>query len=154
MNEPSAGKFHWKWVWLSLLMYIVFYSLPIALTPGGVLNDSSITKTSSYFMTIWGIGGMILISAVAGFISKGGIIKEQTVAAIGLMILWFIVIPPRFDSPFRFSTAIVLVMLIGIAIPLLALGGAWLGELIQRAGRKQKGQDSFATETNNKSAAP
>jgi hypothetical protein len=146
MNELPTKTFQWKWVWISLSMYIVFYFLPLALIPGGVLTETSRTKAPGYFVVFWLFAGPVLIAAAAGYLSKGVTIKEPTVAAFGLVLLWSIAVQLRLNSAFRFSTANVLQILVGlVVVGLLAFIGAWLGERIQSAGRKQTNQEHSAT---------
>lgn len=46
MSELSStpNKFQWKWVWISLLMYVVFYFFPLTLVPGGRLSHLEKSK--------------------------------------------------------------------------------------------------------------
>ena len=138
MKEGPAKHFQWKWVWISLLIYVVLHSLPIGLLPGGVFSSTNLSKTSSFLMAVWGIGGMLLVSALIGYFTKGGMVKEQSVGAIALMFLWFIVIPPNIERPFRFSDEIKFIISIGTAVAVLALIGAWWGGLVYRVGQKHK----------------
>jgi hypothetical protein len=138
MAELPPNKFQWKWVWISLSMYIVFYFLPLSLVPGGLLSDKLVTPASGIFIGAWSIGGMIIISAIAGFISNGVTIKEPVVAALGLLILWFIAVQIKFNSVIHFNRNSLWEFLIFLGIVgLLALGGASFGELIQKSGRKK-----------------
>jgi hypothetical protein len=138
MKEYPAKNFQWKWVWISFLIYVVLHSLPIGLLPGGVFGSSNMSKTSSLLMTVWGIGGMLLVSALIGYFTKGIMVKEQSVGAIVLMILWFIIIPPSIERPIRFSNEIKFIISIGIAVTVLAFIGAWWGGLVYRVGEKHK----------------
>ncbi len=139
MNALPTKPFQWKWVWLSLLMYILFYFLPLALIPGGVLTDTSLTSGQGFFVTFWIFAAPVLIAAVAGYLSKGVTIKEPTVAALGLILLWSIAVQIRLNSAFQFSTTNVLQILVGlVVIGILAFIGAWLGERIQSAGQNKQ----------------
>jgi hypothetical protein len=155
MNELPTNKFQWKWVWISLSMYIVFYFLPLAFIPGGVLSETSRTKPPGYFVVLWLFAGPLLISAVAGFLSKGITIKEPTLAAVGLMFLWNIAVQLRLNSAFRFSTRNLLQILVGlVTVALLAFIGAWLGERIQNTEKVQTKQQDLPTTSNDSRAAP
>lgn len=135
MSElPSTpSKFQWKWVGISLLMYIVFYFLPLSLVPGGFLSGTVVTKASAIFIGIWSFAGMFIIAAVAGFISKGITIREPAVAALGLVILWIVAIQIMFNIAVHFTAQSVLGLLLALAIAvILALGGAWFGERLQK----------------------
>ena len=74
--QSTPKKFQWKWVGISLLMYIVFYFLPLTLVPGGMFSGTIVTKASATFIGVWSFAGMIIIPAVAGYMPKGVTIKE------------------------------------------------------------------------------
>jgi NAD dependent epimerase/dehydratase family len=134
VTEPDNPyqKFQWKWVWISLLMYIVLYFIPLALIPGGILNNAVVSKASAMFIGLWSFAGIIVIAAIAGFISEGVTIKEPVVAAIGVMVLWIVAVQVRFNSAFHFTVESTLALFSALAVVgLLSLGGAWLGERVQ-----------------------
>jgi len=134
MSEtPSVPKqFQWKWVGISLLMYIVFYFLPLTLVPGGVLSGTAITKASAVFIGVWSFAGMIIISSIAGYISKGVTIKEPVAAAVGLVILSLVALHFQFNAMIRFTVDSVAALIIALALVVgLSLAGAWFGEFLQ-----------------------
>ena len=144
MSEmPSTPKkFQWKWVWISLLMYIVFYFLPLTLVPGGMFSGTIVTKASATFIGVWSFAGMIIISAIAGYISKGVTIREPAVAAIGLVILSLVAVQIKFNAAMQFTTVSLLGLLIALAIVAgLSLAGAWFGEILQKVVQS-KGPES------------
>jgi len=131
---PSTPKkFQWKWVWISLLLYIVFYFFPLALVSGGMFSSGPVTKASAVFIGIWSFAGMIIISAVTGYISEGVTIKEPIVAAIGLVILSFIAVQIKFNAAMQFTALGVLGLAVALAVVAgLSLAGAGFGELLQK----------------------
>jgi len=142
MTEPTAPekKFQWRWVWIPLLMYVVFYFLPLALVPGGLLTRTIVTKASATFIGIWMFAGVFIIAGVAGFISKGVTIKEPAVAAFCLVVLWGAVVLLRSYIPGGGRQVAILsvgVLVSAILAGLLALGGAWFGERAQKLWKKQ-----------------
>jgi hypothetical protein len=135
MTDSSSApkKFQWKWVWISLLMYIVFYFFPLTLVPGGMLSGTAVTKASAVFIGVWSFAGMIVISAVAGYISKGVTIKEPTAAAVGLVILSLVAVQIKFNAAIQFTTLSILGLVIALAVVAgLSLAGAWFGEILQK----------------------
>ena len=135
MSElPSTSKkFQWKWVWISLLMYVVFYFLPLTLVPGGVLSGTVVTNASAVFIGVWSFAGMMIISAVAGYISRGVTIKEPAAAAVGLVILCVIAVQIKFNAAMQFTTLSILGLVILLAVVAgLSLAGAWFGEILQK----------------------
>jgi hypothetical protein len=132
-STSTRQKFQWKWVGISLLMYVVFYFFPLTLVPGGMLSGTVVTKASAVFIGVWSFAGMIVISAVAGYISKGVTIREPAVAAIGLVILSFAAVQIKFNAAMQFTTLSVLGIVIALAfVAGLSLAGAWFGEILQK----------------------
>ncbi|MCX6143281.1 MAG: hypothetical protein NTZ35_08680 [Ignavibacteriales bacterium] len=133
-DVPSTQKkFQWKWVWISLLMYVVFYFFPLTLVPGGMLSGATVTKASAVFIGVWSFAGMIVISGVAGYISKGVTIKEPAAAAVGLVILSLVAVQIKFNSAIQITTQSILGLVIALAVVAgLSLAGAWFGEILQR----------------------
>ncbi len=133
-DAPSTPKkFQWKWVWISLLMYVVFYFFPLTLVPGGMLSGTVVTKASATFIGVWSFAGMIIISAVAGYISKGVTIKEPAAAAVGLVILSLVAVQIKFNAAIQFTTQSIIGLVIALAVVAgLSFAGAWFGEILQK----------------------
>ena len=130
--EPVHNRFQWKWVSISLLMYFVFYFLPLSLIPGGFLSGTVVTKASTVVIGIWSVAGILVIAAAAGFLSKGVTIKEPAVAAVGLIVLWILAAAVKFNIALRFTMDTLWFIAALIIVGLLALGGAWFGERVQK----------------------
>ncbi len=140
MPEPPTPprKLQWKWVGISLLMYIVFYFLPLSLVPGGFLSASIVTKASTIFIGIWSFAGLFIIGATAGLISKGVTIKEPAIAAVCLAILWLVAIQIRINIAVRLTKESLIGLLIAFAtVFLVALVGAWFGEFVQKVSKSK-----------------
>jgi hypothetical protein len=135
MTDSAAApkKFQWKWVGISLLMYIVFYFFPLTLVPGGMLSAGPITKASAVFIGVWSFAGLIIVSAVTGYISKGVTIKEPVVGAVGLVILSFVAVQIKFNTAMHFTAMGILGLAVALAVVAgLSLVGAGFGELLQK----------------------
>jgi hypothetical protein len=143
MSEPPSTQnhFQWKWVGISLLMYIVFYFLPLTLVPGGMFSGTVVTKASATFIGVWSFAGMIIISAAAGYISKGVTIKEPAVAAIGLVVLSLIAVQIKFNAAIQVTVQGLVGLIIAlVVVACLSLAGAWFGEILQKV-LQSKGPD-------------
>ena len=68
MAEESTQpkKLQWKWVWISLLLYAVFYLVPLFFFAYKV----------EVLLFVWMFAGIIVIAAVAGYLSPGVTIAE------------------------------------------------------------------------------
>lgn len=124
MTEPSmqSGTLQWKWVGITICLYAVFYLVPLFLL-GGI----SVT-----FMGVWFFTGIIIIAAVAGYLSPGVTILEPAIAGAGLILLFFLT--AFVTAPFKgaiFQAIIPLVIVMAIVF-FLSLLGAWLGERAQK----------------------
>ena len=134
MNElHQHHKLQWKWVWITLGMFLLLYVLPLlgASTLGGVLSHK--------FIGGWSFGGVIVISAVAGMLSEGVTIWEPAIAGVLMTILWYagfeILLATR-GLPLKLEVSSLVIVL--IAIFGLSLLGAGLGEGIQNLSRQNK----------------
>jgi hypothetical protein len=131
IETATAGEapgLQWKWVWITLAMFVVLYFLPIL--------AASTVKGGIAAMIIggWSFGGILVITALAGYLSKGVTIWEPALAGGLLTIMWYlglqVVTPIKLDV---IQLAVVLVAIFG-----LSLLGAGLGEGIQNAAKKLK----------------
>jgi hypothetical protein len=128
-----SGKLQWKWVGITFIFYVLFYFLPLVVMTE-VLPDLLIIPG------IWMFGGIVIVAAVAGYLSEGVTIWEPAIAAAGLIVLLFgytaLVVFPMF---FRgaFLRGVVFVVIPAATVFVLSLTGAWLGERAQKA-RKDK----------------
>jgi hypothetical protein len=139
MNVSTEKRFHWTWDWISLVMYLFLYFLPLSLMPGGILNIRPITGISALFISIWSLGGMFIVSALAGYMSTGVTIKEPAVAALALMLLWFFAVQGRFNDAIHNTTQSYFILLVALAmIGTLSVAVAWWGEQMQKAAKSKQ----------------
>jgi len=138
MADPQGDikKFQWKWVWITLGMFVVFYTLPL------VLATSVKGTFGNMILGGWLFGGVIVIAAVSAMLSKGVTILEPAVAGAFLTILWYVVYQILIMTnglPLRLNMSNLIVVM--IAIFGLSLLGAGLGEGIQNLRQKEKSAD-------------
>ncbi|MGD0337301.1 MAG: hypothetical protein ABSB78_00785 [Bacteroidota bacterium] len=126
----SSKKFQWKWVVISLVMYIVLYVLVLLIMQGGVLSTEITAR-------IWAVAGVFLIAAIAGYLSKGVTIWEIVIAAVIVSALLYIMseLGLTVAVPLGTGSKPVLTLLIIFVFSLL---GAWLGERIQKSKSAKK----------------
>jgi hypothetical protein len=82
MDEQSSSskKLEWKWIAISFVLYLIFYLLPLWFAP------------AMLFAGIWIFGGIIIVAAVATYVSKGLAIVEPAIASAILFILIFAIL--------------------------------------------------------------
>jgi hypothetical protein len=85
----SFKKLDWKWVWITLGLYVAFYFLPIYLI-GSVLRPHVSVLLDNSLLAIWFLGGIFLVSAYASFKSKGVTVWEPVISSIGAVILMIV----------------------------------------------------------------
>lgn len=86
-GEEPVSAFQWKWVGVSVAMYLVFYFLPLMLIPGGILSGADATSWSVYALGIWGTAGIFILSAIPAYYSRGVTVWEPVVSAVVLVLL-------------------------------------------------------------------
>ncbi len=123
-----SGKLQWKWVGITFVFYLLFYLLPLILTVELFPNTLIIPG-------IWIFGGIIIVAAIAGYISEGVTIWEPAIAAAGLTVLLFgytavFVFPMAFRG--AFLQGALFIVFPSIIVFILSLTGAWMGERAQR----------------------
>jgi hypothetical protein len=97
-----------------------------------------VTKSSTIFIGIWSFAGLFIIAATAGLVSKGVTIKEPAIAALCLAVLWLIAVQIRLNIAVRFTKESLVGLLIAFAtIFIVALVGAWFGELVQKVSKSK-----------------
>ena len=125
---PKVPRLQWKWVWITLGMFVGLYFIPI------IAASTMRGEFANKIIGGWTFGGVLVITALAGYLSKGVTIWEPAVAGGLLTILWYIVL--QVMTAVRLDIIQLVVVL--VAIFGLSLVGAGLGEGIQNAARKFK----------------
>jgi len=120
-SSTQSKKLQWKWVGISLLMYVLFYLLPIVIL-GKVFGINNQVLFSN-----WVFGGVTIVAAVAGYLSEGVTIWEPAIAGAGLGFLWVIFIL-LFVRYYSISGDIVQLLTAMSILFLLSLLGAWFGD--------------------------
>ncbi|MEX1138118.1 MAG: hypothetical protein WEB33_04055 [Bacteroidota bacterium] len=136
-ESSTARGLQWKWVWITLGMFVVLYLLPII--AASAIRGEMGTK----LVGGWSFGGILIITAITGYLSRGITIWEPAVAGGMLTLLWYFgfqVAMTMKGIPLRFDPGQLL--LIMIAVFGLSLVGAGLGEGIQNAAKKFKGSNA------------
>lgn len=82
----SFKKLEWKWVWITLGLYVVFYFLPMYLI-GSVLRPHISERLDNSLLAIWFLGGISIVSGYASFKSKGVTVWEPVISSVGAVIL-------------------------------------------------------------------
>ena len=129
MDETSTqlNTLRWKWVVITFVLYVVLYLVPLYLL-------GSIEETLT---DIWVFAGIVIVAAVAGYLSEEVTIWEPAIAGAGLVFLFLLGIIARVPPRGRVLLTIIPMLIILIVVFLLSLFGAWLGELAQKAWRKK-----------------
>jgi len=132
-SQEQSKKLQWKWVGITFLLYVFFYLLPIWVAAPGPIGNN-VGKLAAMFIGGWSFGGVIIIAAISGYLSKGVTIWEPAIAGAGAVVLWFIAFPIFLAAPMRFSISanIVPIVIAMFVVFLLSLVGAWLGERAQK----------------------
>ncbi|MEP0823150.1 MAG: hypothetical protein HRF44_09905 [Ignavibacterium sp.] len=133
---PARVLFRWKWVWITLGMFAVLYVLPLAIasTVPGELGLKIIGG--------WMFAGVVVVSGIAGYLSKEVTIWEPAVAGGFVTLLSYAgieIINVLRGFPLRLELGQLVVLL--VAVFGLSLLGAGLGEGINNAATKMRQAD-------------
>jgi peptidoglycan/LPS O-acetylase OafA/YrhL len=133
-------RLQWKWVLITLTMYILFCILPIF-----IIGNYFTHRVGVQFISSWMFGEIILVAAVAVYLSHDITIWEPALAGAGLAIAFFlsmIVYIRIFVNPgYKITGKIILFLVPTTTVFLLTLLGAWLGERLHKF-LKNKSQGS------------
>ncbi len=129
MSEPStpSGKLQWKWIGISLVLYAVFYLLPIIVS----------ATRAEVFAFVWMFAGVIIVAAVTGCLSEGVTILEPAIAGAGLMFLFFITMMVLIPRQINITGAVIGMVILMVGVFALSLLGAWFGERAQQLWRSK-----------------
>ena len=86
----SFKKLEWKWVWITLGLYVVLYFLPIYLI-GSVLRPHISQQIDNSLLAIWFLAGIFVVSAAASYKSKGITVWEPVISSVGAVVLMILV---------------------------------------------------------------
>ncbi|HTP12318.1 MAG TPA: hypothetical protein VMM37_01770 [Bacteroidota bacterium] len=132
-------RLDWKWVWITLGLYILFYFLPIYLI-GTVLRPHISRTLGNSILAMWFLGGNFIIAAVAGYKSNGVTIWEPVVSSVGAVVLMYIAhsveraIAGKMFSFQFYNYSLVLGVFFSFS-----LVGAVCGELLQQSREAREG---------------
>jgi hypothetical protein len=142
MDTPSQPRqtLQWKWVVLTLLLYILLYFLPLIIASG--LTGQLATT----LVKVWTFGGVVIVSAIAGYISRGVTIWEPAIASALLLVLIYGGFQVYFASQggILFREVVPFFVYLG-AIFGLSLLGAGIGEGLQNMIRSGSDRPSDPT---------
>ena len=134
-------KLKWKWVWMSFILYILFYILPFFIVGNYFMKNIGVQ-----FFGVWMFGGIIIVAAVAGYFSLDITMREPALSGAGLVIAFFIsmiVYVRMFIHPgYKITGRIIWFLVPSMTVFLLSMLGVWLGEQLQTfLKKKSRGTD-------------
>ena len=128
----SFKRLDWKWVWITLGLYVVFYFLPLYLI-GTVLRPHVSRALDNSLLAMWFLAGIFVIAAVAGYLSKGVTVWEPVLSSVGGVILMSIArLAERLFTGQTFSFQFYNYSLVLGVFFSFSLVGAICGELLQQ----------------------
>jgi Na+/citrate or Na+/malate symporter len=120
--STQSKKLQWKWVGISVLLYAVFYLLPLLI----------LMRMDNPIGAAWLFAGIIVIAAIAGYLSEGVTIVEPAIASAGLILLFFIATMVFIPRQVDMIRAVIPMAFVMAGVFLLSVLGAWLGERAQK----------------------
>ncbi len=135
----SFKKLEWKWVWITLGLYLVLYFLPLYLIVS-ILRPHISEKMDNSLLAMWFLGGIFVVSALASYKSKGVTIWEPVVSSFGAVLLMVIAafIERQTTASFLALQFYNYALVLGVFFA-FSLVGAVCGELIQQAVEQKDG---------------
>ena len=125
----TTKKLQWKWVGITLLLYVVLYPAPVV-----IANYLLAQKAVHIFIGMWLFAGIIIIGAVAGYLSEGVTLWEPAIAAGVFIDLFFILAKIIGGGPvgLTFFQSFIQLIVITVIFFFFSLLGAWIGERAQQ----------------------
>jgi hypothetical protein len=133
-SPTQTRKLQWKWIGISMVLYALFYLLPLLI----------FAVKAEMFAFVWLFAGIIVISAIAGYLSEGVTIAEPAIAGAGLMLLFFVSMALAIPQQIDVMGLTIGGMVIMAVVFLLSLLGAWLGERAQKLWRSKPQEQAEA----------
>lgn len=143
MSEQSSNpkKLQWKWVGITLLLYVVLYPTPLV-----IAYYLLAPRDVQIFIGMWLFAGIIIIGAVAGYLSEGVTLWEPAIASAGFIALFFalsfiaIAIQGGGPAGLTFFQSVMQIVIAIVIFFLFSLLGAWIGERAQKLWRSKSPQ--------------
>ncbi len=141
MTESVTGsnKLQMKWIVNSFLAYVIFYLLPITAICYAV-NGGPIPYIALTFLGVWLFAGVIIIAAVVGYLSEGITIIEPAIGGAVTAFIFFDVLMLLIRRDLLRVKSLIGILGIIIAVFVLSLFGAWLGEKLQAKKEAKKAE--------------
>jgi hypothetical protein len=139
-SESIPKLIQWKYFRISLVMYLLYYLLPIVL----LFLATRVTALFKLAQTVgvsWAIGGIIIIAAVAAYRSKGVAFWEPAIASVAMLLLAMLPILILSLATHAGPESLHIIRdIIGpiVTFFLLGLFGAWIGGRFQKVSKKDK----------------
>jgi Na+/citrate or Na+/malate symporter len=130
--STQSKKLQWKWVGISVLLYAVFYLLPLLI----------LMRMDNPIGAAWLFAGIIVIAAIAGYLSEGVTIVEPAIASAGLILLFFIATMVFIPRQVDMIRAVIPMAFVMAGVFLLSVLGAWLGERAQKLWRTKPSESA------------
>lgn len=135
--QEHEKKFQWKWVWITVGMFAVFYVLPI------LAISSFQLSFGDKIIGGWSFGGIVVISAISAMLSRGVTIWEPAVGGALVTVAWYVIfqlLTLTGGNPLKLEISRLVITM--VAIFGLSLLGAGFGEGIQNLRRKDQESNS------------
>ena len=131
-SPTQSKKLQWRWIGISMVLYAVFYLLPLII----------FAMKAEVLAFVWLFAGVIIIAAIAGYLSEGVTIVEPAIAGAGLMFLFFITMILLIPRQINMAGATIGMVIIMLGVFLLSLLGAWLGERAQKLWKSKPSESA------------
>ncbi|MCX6135862.1 MAG: hypothetical protein NTU47_18820 [Ignavibacteriales bacterium] len=121
-QSTQSKKLQWKWIGISMVMYALFYLLPLIL----------LANVAGVLASVWLFAGVIIISGVAGFLSKEVTILEPAIAGVGLVVLFGVGSMLFIPRQINIGGMALGTVILSAGVFLLSILGSWFGERAQK----------------------
>ena len=134
MDSTQAAKINidWKWIGLGYCIFVVFHLLPAYL----LIQFSFVGRIGDTLRTLWLIAGMLVIGVYIGYRSRGFTILEPAISAVLYIFTIFFKADEFMGRRLEIRSIGALMVAAGVAF-LLAMLGAWIGEMLQTSGERK-----------------
>jgi hypothetical protein len=115
-----------------MVMYALFYLLPLIIP----------ANAAGVLAFVWLFAGVIIVAAVAGFLSKDVTILEPAIAGVGLVVLFCVGSMLFIPRQINIGGLALGMVILSVGVFFLSILGSWFGERAQKLWKPKSAEEA------------